>query len=307
MAFSPEAAGRGRRHSRALRRSPSSSAASTPRPARPLPPFWREALRVAGDRPSRSPEAAEMVKLADNLLDRPQHRAGPRAGQAVRCPALADRRARGDRAAPTACKKGQHYVNILYPLQRRRRLLPDQGPVVRAYALGRRAWRRAADPAGLARRQRSMPGLLLRPGAGSARDARAWRRGGPHLRVLGLAFKTNSGDVPPDPGGAARSRMLARQRLRPARLRPDGHRRRGREHHWRRPRALDWSDGDRRRRRRDLPRRRTTSSGRSRPAHFARARAPGALIFDGRMYYPRDRIAELEAAGLGYMGVGRWD
>jgi UDP-N-acetyl-D-mannosaminuronic acid dehydrogenase len=33
--------------------------------------------------------------------------------------------------------------------------------------------------------------------------------------------------------------------------------------------------------------------------------APGALIYDGRIYYPRGRIAELEAAGLAYMGVGR--
>jgi hypothetical protein len=37
---------------------------------------------------------------------------------------------------------------------------------------------------------------------------------------------------------------------------------------------------------------------------FARL-APGALIYDGRIYYPRARIAELEAAGLAYMGVGR--
>ena len=35
------------------------------------------------------------------------------------------------------------------------------------------------------------------------------------------------------------------------------------------------------------------------------ALAPGALIYDGRIYYPRGRIAELEAAGLAYMGVGR--
>ena len=32
---------------------------------------------------------------------------------------------------------------------------------------------------------------------------------------------------------------------------------------------------------------------------------PGALIYDGRIHYPRDRIAALEAAGLAYMGVGR--
>ena len=37
---------------------------------------------------------------------------------------------------------------------------------------------------------------------------------------------------------------------------------------------------------------------------FARL-APGALIYDGRIDYPRGRIAELEAAGLAYMGVGR--
>jgi len=39
-------------------------------------------------------------------------------------------------------------------------------------------------------------------------------------------------------------------------------------------------------------------------ADFA-ALAPGALIYDGRIYYPRARIAELQAAGLAYMGVGR--
>lgn len=33
--------------------------------------------------------------------------------------------------------------------------------------------------------------------------------------------------------------------------------------------------------------------------------APGALIYDGRIYYPRARIAELEAKGLSYIGVGR--
>ena len=37
---------------------------------------------------------------------------------------------------------------------------------------------------------------------------------------------------------------------------------------------------------------------------FARL-APGALIYDGRIYYPPGKIAELEAAGLAYMGVGR--
>ena len=40
------------------------------------------------------------------------------------------------------------------------------------------------------------------------------------------------------------------------------------------------------------------------PADFA-ALAPGALIYDGRIYYPPGRIAELEAEGLAYMGVGR--
>ena len=35
------------------------------------------------------------------------------------------------------------------------------------------------------------------------------------------------------------------------------------------------------------------------------ALAPGALIYDGRISYPRARIAELQAAGLAYMGVGR--
>jgi UDP-N-acetyl-D-mannosaminuronic acid dehydrogenase len=33
--------------------------------------------------------------------------------------------------------------------------------------------------------------------------------------------------------------------------------------------------------------------------------APGALVYDGRIYYPRARINELEALGLAYLGVGR--
>jgi UDP-N-acetyl-D-mannosaminuronic acid dehydrogenase len=40
------------------------------------------------------------------------------------------------------------------------------------------------------------------------------------------------------------------------------------------------------------------------PQDFADA-CPGALIYDGRIHYSRERIAALEAAGLAYMGVGR--
>lgn len=38
---------------------------------------------------------------------------------------------------------------------------------------------------------------------------------------------------------------------------------------------------------------------------LARIARPGALVFDGRMYFSRERIAEIENHGLRYKGVGR--
>ena len=40
------------------------------------------------------------------------------------------------------------------------------------------------------------------------------------------------------------------------------------------------------------------------PAYLAERARPGALIFDGRMYFSRDKIEQIRRAGLNYKGVG---
>ena len=97
------------------------------RSARACSTLWRHALGVDSI-VVEDPRTAEMVKLADNLLDRPQRRNCERAGQGVR-PA-GHGRASGHRRGQLDAE-GQPQCEHLAAEHGRRWLLLDQGSVVR--------------------------------------------------------------------------------------------------------------------------------------------------------------------------------
>ena len=259
--------------------------------------FWREALPVEVMTVA-SPEAAEMVKLADNLwIDLNIALANELAKlvDAMPWPIDVMEVIRG----ANSLKKGQHHVNILHPGERGRRLLPDQGPLVRRRPRPPRR-HRAQDPARLARGERLDARPRLRPGDGRARRARAGAPGRPR-RAPRLLLQEQLRRLPLHPGRARWSRSSAPPA---ASLRicdpmvtaaEAAHHGIALEPDWRR--AVAGADAV------------LILAGHDAftaiTAEDFAALAPGALIYDGRIYYPRGRIAELEAAGLAYMGVGR--
>ena len=251
--------------------------------------FWREALPVEVMTVA-SPEAAEMVKLADNLwIDLNIALANELAKLVDAMPWKIDvmEVIRG----ANSLKKGQHHVNILHPGERRRRLLPDQGPLVRRRPRPPRR-HRAQDPPRLARGERLDARPCLRPGDGRARRARAGARRTPASRSSASPSRAT-----PATAASRRSRPLV------AKLRGVGcglricdpmvtaaeaaHHGIALEPDWRR--AVAGADAV------------LILAGHDEftaiTAEDFAALAPGALIYDGRIYYPRGRIAELEARG----------
>lgn len=261
--------------------------------------FWRSVLPVEVIAVS-SPETAELVKLADNLwIDVNVALANELAKLCDALPFPTDvlEVIRG----ANSLKKGQHHVNIL---------TPSNG--VGGYCLTKDPWfvdaiaRQAGTPLELPRAGRtandSMPEHVF-----DRVDAFLRGRGltPQHSRIglLGFSFKTNSGDCRFTPVAPLV------QRLRDAGYGP-GLRMcdpmvtsAEAEHHgvvldpdWRH--TIEAADAV-------LFLTGHDAFASISTADLAATTTPGALIYDGRIYFDRERIAETEAAGLTYMGVGR--
>ena len=148
MAFSPERLAEGRR-SATFPRSPSSSGGIDAAAGEAAAAFWREVLPVEVMTVA-SPEAAEMVKLADNLwIDLNIALANELAKLVDAMPWPID--VHGGDPRRQFAEEGPAPRQHPLPGQRRRRLLPDQGPLVRRRPRPPRG-HRAADPARLAAR-----------------------------------------------------------------------------------------------------------------------------------------------------------
>jgi len=258
--------------------------------------FWREVLPVEVMTVT-SPEAAEMVKLADNLwIDLNIALANELAKLVDAMPFSIDvmEVIRG----ANSLKKGQHHVNILYPANGVGGYCLTKDPWF-VDALGRRAGIELQIPRTARAVNDSMPGHVFDRVMGALAE-RGVAPKEARIALLGFSFKSNSGDTRFTPVAPLVAKLratgcglaicdpmvtAAEAEHHGIALEPD----------WRRAVAgadavLILAGHD-------------AFTGIS-AADFA-ALAPGALIYDGRIYYPRARIAELQAAGLAYMGVGR--
>lgn len=261
--------------------------------------FWRSALPVEVLEVS-SPEAAELVKLADNLwIDVNVALANELAKLADVLPYPIDvlEVIRG----ANSLKKGQHYVNILQPSNGVGGYCLTKDPWF-VDAIARRAGLQLELPGAGRRANDSMPehvfgrvDAFLRGRGLSPAEAR--------IGVLGFSFKTNSGDcrftpVAPlvrhlreagyGPGLRICDPMVsaAEAAEHGIDLEPDW------ESAVENATAVLFLTGH------------DEFAAISTEALAARV-APGALVYDGRIYFDRARMAEISAAGLTYMGVGR--
>jgi UDP-N-acetyl-D-mannosaminuronic acid dehydrogenase len=196
-------------------------------------------------------------------------------------------------------KKGQHHVNILSPANGVGGYCLTKDPWF-VDALGRRAGIELMIPRASRAVNDSMPGHVFDRVMGALAE-RGIAPGEARIALLGFSFKSNSGDCRFTPVAP----LVAKLRASGCDLRICDPMVTGTEarHHgidlepdWRRAIAgaqavLILAGHD-------------AFAGIT-AQDFARLAAPGALIYDGRIYYPRARIAEIEAAGLAYMGVGR--
>jgi UDP-N-acetyl-D-mannosaminuronic acid dehydrogenase len=258
--------------------------------------FWREVLPVEVMRVA-SPEAAEMVKLADNLwIDLNIALANELAKLVDALPFPIDVM-EVIRGANTL-RKGQHHVNILYPANGVGGYCLTKDPWF-VDALGRRAGVELLIPRASRAVNDSMPGHVFDRVTG-ALSQRGIAPREAKVALLGFSFKSNSGDTRFSPVAPLVEKLRAAgcalaicdPMVTAAEAR----------HHgidlvpgWQE--AVAGADAV-------LILAGHDAFAAITPQDFARL-APGALIYDGRIYYPRARIAELEAAGLGYMGVGR--
>ena len=258
--------------------------------------FWRAVLPVEVMTVT-SPEAAEMVKLADNLwIDLNIALANELAKLVDAMPFPIDvmEVIRG----ANSLKKGQHHVNILYPANGVGGYCLTKDPWF-VDALGRRAGIELMIPRASRAVNDSMPGHVFDRVMGALAE-RGVAPKEARIALLGFSFKSNSGDTRFTPVAPLVAKLratgcglaicdpmvtAAEAEHHGIALEPD----------WRR--AVEGADAV------------LILAGHDAftgitAADFA-ALAPGALIYDGRIYYPRTRIAELQAAGLAYMGVGR--
>ena len=246
--------------------------------------FWREALPVEVMTVA-SPEAAEMVKLADNLwIDLNIALANELAKLVDAMPWKIDvmEVIRG----ANSLKKGQHHVNILHPANGVGGYCLTKDPWF-VDALGRRAGIELQIPRASRAVNDSMPGHVFDRVMGALAERGIGARGRPD-RAARLLLQEQLRRLPLHPGGAAGG-QAPRRRLQPAHLRPHGHRGRGgaprRRAGARLGKAVAGADAV------------LILAGHDAftgitAEDFARL-APGALIYDGRIYYPPGKIAEL--------------
>ncbi|MDI7860748.1 nucleotide sugar dehydrogenase [Rhizobiaceae bacterium n13] len=260
--------------------------------------FWKKTLGVNVIVVS-SPEAAEVVKLADNLwIDLNIALAHD---LAKLCDALPyDLDVLEVIAGANSLKKGQHYVNILTPSNGVGGYCLTKDPWF-VHTLGTRHGTELLTPQTSRAVNAGMPAYCASQIAQWARS-RDRLPSSLQLAVLGLAFKTNSGDV----------RLTPVMPLLDA-LQAEGFRSvRVHDPMVRKEDADDWgvvlnpSMDDTLR----------NADGviflvghddfkALSPARIASLAAPGALVFDGRRYFDRSEIAEIQDLGFAYKGVGR--
>jgi UDP-N-acetyl-D-mannosaminuronic acid dehydrogenase len=261
--------------------------------------FWRDVLPVEVATVS-SPEAAEMVKLADNLwIDLNVALANELAKLVDALPYPIDvlEVIRG----ANSLKKGQHYVNILTPANGVGGYCLTKDPWF-VDALGKRAGIELLIPRASRLVNDSMPAHVLSRVRGALAE-QGITPAEARVALLGFAFKSNSGDCRFTPVGPLVAALEAAGYGAGLRICDPMVTAAEAEHHgialepdWRR--AVDGAHAV------------LILAGHDAftaitPQQLAESAAPGALIYDGRIYYSRERIAEIEAAGLRYMGVGR--
>lgn len=262
--------------------------------------FWREALPEVEVMALASPEAAEMVKLADNLwIDLNVALANELAKLVDALPFPID--VLEVIAGANTLKKGQHHVNILTPSNGVGGYCLTKDPWF-VDALGRRAGLDLKIPRASREANDSMPGHVFARVDGFLKD-RGIAPGAARIAVLGYAFKSESGDVRFTPVAPLVAALRAAGygpglAICDPMVRPEEAAHQGVEL------VADW---------------RAAAAGAHAvlilaghaafaaiaPEDLAAAAAPGALVFDGRIHYPPARIAALRAQGLVYMGVGR--
>ena len=260
--------------------------------------FWRSALNLEVIEVA-SPESAEMVKLADNLwIDLNIALAHDLAKLCDALPYPLDvlEVIRG----ANSLKKGQHYVNILTPSNGVGGYCLTKDPWF-VDALGKWNGAELMTPATSRRVNDSMPEYcvaqikkFLDQKGIAAKDAK--------VAVLGYAFKTNSGDVrltPVQPFlDALESAGIGEIAVFDPMVLDHDAKRAGIELSPSSRDAMDQADcvaflvGHDAIRSIDA-------------ATVAASAKPGALVFDGRMYFTPDEIATMRDKGLAYQGVGR--
>jgi UDP-N-acetyl-D-mannosaminuronic acid dehydrogenase len=262
--------------------------------------FWRAALPEVEAMELSSPEAAEMVKLADNLwIDLNVALANELAKLVDALPYPID--VLEVIAGANSLKKGQHHVNILTPSNGVGGYCLTKDPWF-VDALGRRAGVELKIPRASREVNDSMPGHVFERVDGFLK-ARGIAPAEARVAILGYAFKSQSGDVRFTPVAPLVERLRAAGygpglAVCDPMVHGEEAARQGVEL------TADW---------------RAAAAGAHAvlilaghadfaaiaPADLAAVAAPGALVFDGRIHYPRARIAEIEALGLAYRGVGR--
>lgn len=260
--------------------------------------FWREILDVEVIEVS-SPESAEMVKLADNLwIDLNIALAHDLAKLCDALPYPLD--VLEVIKGANSLKKGQHYVNILTPSNGVGGYCLTKDPWF-VDALGKRAGVELLTPATSRRVNDSMPAYC----AGIVMDHLAETGVAPGdatVAVMGLAFKTNSGDVRLTPVShllkALRHAGIGTIRVHDPMVLPHEAQELGETLVASADEALAEADciaflvGH------DDFRALTAS-------RIAAAAKPGALVFDGRMYFEPAAVAALRNENLKFKGVGR--
>ena len=269
-------------------------AASTERAA----VFWRTVLGVEVIEVS-SPESAEMVKLADNLwIDLNIALAHDLAKLCDALPYPLD--VLEVIKGANSLKKGQHHVNILTPSNGVGGYCLTKDPWF-VHALGKRCGIDLLTPRTSRAVNDSMPAYCARTildhlaAAGIAPSAAK-------VAVLGLAFKTNSGDVRLTPVSqflaALREAGVGTVAVHDPMVLAHEAEELGETLVGTADAVLDGAHCV------------AFLVGHDQfhaidPDRIAARTAPGALVFDGRMYFAADAVAALQARGLVFKGVGR--
>lgn len=260
--------------------------------------FWREVLDVEVIEVS-TPEAAEMVKLADNLwIDLNVALAHDLAKLCDVLPYPLD--VLEVIAGANSLKKGQHHVNILTPSNGVGGYCLTKDPWF-VHSLGRSRGVELLTPQTSRAVNSGMPAYCAdRIASWAAETGRT--PGALRLAVMGLSFKTNSGDVRLTPVvpllEALRERGFASLTIHDPMVHEEEATDLGIALEPSFEAALEGADGALflvgHEPFKDFP-----------PARIAELLAPGGLIFDGRMYFDTTAIRTFRDAGLTYKGIGR--